>query len=84
MHSKLEFNQSQWLKHNVEFNTPKRIEAEKNWSQRWKSNVQINEQCCIWKNNGKFKKQNRCNTCKQQERLLKMSIQTKLYFTKNI
>ena len=31
MHSKLEFNQSQWLKRNVEFNTPKRIEAEKNW-----------------------------------------------------
>ena len=30
MHRILEFNQSQWLKPFVEFNTPKSIEAEKN------------------------------------------------------
>ena len=30
MHLVLEFNQSQWLKQYVEFNTQKRIEAEKN------------------------------------------------------
>ena len=30
MHHVLEFNQSQWLKAYVEFNTQKRIEAEKN------------------------------------------------------
>ena len=30
--------------------------------------VQINEQCCIQKNNGKLKKQNRCKTCKQLKR----------------
>ena len=31
IHCILEFNQSQWLKPYVEFNTQKRIEAEKNW-----------------------------------------------------
>ena len=45
MHRVLEFNQLQWLK--VEFSTQKRIEAEKKWRQKWKSFVQINEQCCI-------------------------------------
>ena len=29
-------------------------------------------------------KQNRCKTCKQQKRLFKMDIQTKLYVTQNI
>ena len=27
--------------------------------QRWKNVVQINEQCCIWKNNGKLQNRNR-------------------------
>ena len=34
------------------------------------------------KNHGKLK--NRCKTCKQQKRLLKTGIQTKLYGTQNI
>ena len=33
---------------------------------------------------GKFKKQNWCKTCEQQERLFKMDIQTKLYVTQSI
>ena len=52
--------------------------------QRWKSVVQINEQCCIWKNNEKIRKQNRCKTCKRQKRLFKMDIQTMLYVTTRI
>ena len=36
------------------------------------------------KSNGKLKKWNRCETCKQQKRLFKMDIQTKLYITQNI
>ena len=31
---------------------------QKKWGQRWKSVVQINEQCCVWKNDGKLEKQN--------------------------
>ena len=64
----LELNQFKWLKIYLEFNTQKRIEAEKKWWQRWKSFVQINEQCCIWKNNEKRKKQNRYKTFKQQKK----------------
>ena len=52
----LEFNQSQWLKPYIEFDTQKRIEAEKNRYKRWKSVVQINEQCCLWQNDGKLEK----------------------------
>ena len=40
---------------NLKQNKTKRIEAEKMVTKR-KSAVQINEQCCIWKNNGKRKK----------------------------
>ena len=52
----LEFNQSQWLKPYVEFNTQKRIEVEKNSDKNGKTLYKINEQCCKWKNNGKLKK----------------------------
>ena len=44
------------LKQYVEFNTQKKNRSRKKWLQRWKSIVQINEQCCIWKNNGKLNK----------------------------
>ena len=80
----LEFNKSQWLKQYVEFNTQKRIEAEK-MVDRKKSVAQINEQCCIWKNNVKIRtKWNQYKTCKQQKRLFKMDIQTKVYVAQNI
>ena len=34
----------------------KKEQKQRKWEQRWKSVVQINEQCCIQKNNGKLKK----------------------------
>ena len=46
----LEFNQSQLLKPHIEFNTQKRIEAEKIMT-KMKKVVKINEQCHIRKNN---------------------------------
>ena len=46
--------------------------------------VQINEQPFILKNNGKIEKYNQCKTRKQQKRLFKIDIKTKLYLTLNI
>ena len=58
MHCVLEFNQSQCLNLYVEFNTHKKVDAVKKWKQKWKSILQINEQCCTQKINGKCEKQN--------------------------
>ena len=44
----LQFDQSKLLKPYSEFNTRKRIEAENNGDKRWKSILQISEQCCTW------------------------------------
>ena len=44
------------VKPNIELNSQKRIKSEKNWRHGSKSVVRINEQCCIWKNNGKIDK----------------------------
>ena len=38
-----------WIQHT------EKSRSRKKWWQRWESVVQINKQCCIWKNNGKFK-----------------------------
>ena len=47
IHHVLEFNQSQWLKPCVEFNTKKRVEADRTVEKRWRGVVQVNEQCCV-------------------------------------
>ena len=43
----LEFDQSQWLKLYVQYNTEKLMKTEKESRQRWKMVVKINEKCCI-------------------------------------
>ena len=60
----LEFNQSQWSKPFIEFNTQERIEAEKNGDKDGKAlhKLMNNVVYCIWKNNGRLNKQNRCKT----------------------
>ena len=42
----------------------KKNRSRKKWTERWKSIVQINEQCWICKDNGKLEKLNSCKTCK--------------------
>ena len=61
----------------------KKIEAEKMVT-KMEKHLQVNKQCCMWKNNGKLKKQRWCKACKEQKRLFKMETQTKLYVTQNI
>ena len=58
-----------WIQH------IKKNRNKQNCRQRWKSVVQINEQ---------LMKQNKCNTHKEQKRLLKMYIKTMVYVTENI
>ena len=56
IHRLLKFNQSQWLKPYIEFNTQK---EQKKMETKWKNFVQINGQhyiCYIRKNNGKLEK----------------------------
>ena len=78
----LEFNQSQWLKPNIEFNTQKVKKSEK--MQKKMEQRCTNKQYCIQENYGKLEKQNRCNTRKQRKGLFKMFIKAKLYVAENI
>ena len=77
IHRVLEFNQSQWLKPYIEFNTWKRIEGKKNKDKDGKALYKL-------MNNGKCEKQNRCGTSKQWKRLFKVCIKSNLYAAQNI
>ena len=76
-HRVLEFNQSQWLKPYIEFNTWKRIEGEKNKDKDGKALYKL-------MNNGKCEKQNRCEASKQWKRLFKVCTKSNLYAAQNI
>ena len=60
IHGVLEFNLSDWMKKYIDFNTEKRM----NTANDLKKKIQINNQSCLWKNNGKFTKKNQCETDK--------------------
>ena len=60
----------------------KRIKTESMVTNIWGSILQINEQCCLWQNNGKREKQSWRKTDKQQKSLFEMDIKTKLHITK--
>ena len=84
IHRILEFNQSQWLKPCMEFNTQKRIEAEKNNDKDGKALYKLMNDAIYEKNNRKLKKRNQCRSSKQQKRLFNMYIKAKLYVAQNI
>ena len=62
-HRILKFKQKDWMKTYIDFNTQKRKEAtneaDKNYFKLLKN------ACCLWKNNGKYEKKNKNNSCKK-------------------
>ena len=80
----MEFNQSQWLKKYVEFNTQKRIEIEKNGDKAGKVFKLMNNSM-YGKTMVNLRKRIVVKLFfEQQKRLSKMDIRTKLYVTQNI
>ena len=51
IHRVLKFNQSDWIKKYIDFNTEKNMNAANDFE---KDFFLINDQFCLWKNNGKF------------------------------
>ena len=81
----MEFNQSQWLKKYVEFNTQKRIEIEKNGDKVGKVLYKLMNNSMYGKTMVNFRKRIVVKLFfEQQKRLSKMDIRTKLYVTQNI
>ena len=81
----MEFNQSQWLKIYVEFNTQKRIEIEKNGDKVGKVLYKLMNNSIYGKTMVNLRKRIVVKLFfEQQKRLSKMDIRTKLYVTQNI
>ena len=81
----MEFNQSQWLKKYVEFNTQKRIEIEKNGDKVGKVLYKLMNNSMYGKTMVNLRKRIVVKFFfEQQKRLSKMDIRTKLYVTRNI
>ena len=84
LHRVLEFNQSQWLKHCVEFNTQKRIEAEKTGDKDGKALYKLMKNTVYEKTMENLRNRINVKLLSNKKKLFKMDIQTKLYVTQNI
>ena len=83
IHCILELNQFQWLKEYVEFNTQKRIEAEKNGDKDGKALYKLMKNVVYGKTMDNVR--NRIDVkLVSKKRLFKLDIQTKLYITQSI
>ena len=61
IHRVLKFKQSDWMKKYIGFKNKKRMNVANDFEKRF---FLINDQFCLWKNNGKFKKKNQCEISK--------------------
>ena len=61
LHRVVKFKQSDLMKKYTKFNTKKIMNAANDFE---KDFFKINDQFCLWKNNGKFTKKNQCKISK--------------------
>ena len=62
IHRVLKFKQSDWMKKYTDFNAEKRKNMANSFLKRF---FQIDDQFCLWQNNGKLKKKNKCEISSQ-------------------
>ena len=58
----LKFNQSEWMKKSIHFNTEEKTNAANSFEKVF---FKIDDQFYLWQNNGKFTKKNQCQTSKE-------------------
>ena len=84
LHCVLEFNQFQWLKQYVKFNTQKSIEAEKHGDKDGKALYKLMNNAVYRKTMQMLKNRIDVKLASNKKKLFQMHAQSKLYVTQNI